>query len=93
MLHFVVDDNRSSFSEFAGKFGRDDRFKAIDKMRERESLFNEYMLEVRRREKGGSNNNHMERVRIMNISYFALLPKFVMFVNNLQFLYDVFIIF
>lgn len=42
---------RSSFSDFAQKFGKDDRFKGIEKMRDRESLFNEFILEVRRREK------------------------------------------
>lgn len=42
---------KSSFSDFAQKYGKDDRFKNIDKMRERESLFNEYLLDVRKREK------------------------------------------
>lgn len=42
---------RSSFSDFAQKYGRDERFKGIEKMRERESLFNEFIIEVRRREK------------------------------------------
>lgn len=42
---------RSSFSDFAQKHGKDERFKGIEKMRDRESLFNEFILEVRRREK------------------------------------------
>jgi hypothetical protein len=42
---------RSSFSDFAGKYGKDDRFKGIEKMRERESMFSDYVSEVRRREK------------------------------------------
>lgn len=42
---------RSSFSDFAQKNGKDDRFKGIEKMRERESFFNEFIVEVRRREK------------------------------------------
>lgn len=42
---------RSSFSDFAQKNGKDDRFKGIEKMREREGLFNEYIVDVRRREK------------------------------------------
>lgn len=42
---------RSSFSDFAQKHGRDERFKNVEKMRERESLFNEYLLEVRKKEK------------------------------------------
>lgn len=47
-LHFPF---RSSFSDFAQKNGKDDRFKGIEKMRERESFFNEFIVEVRRREK------------------------------------------
>lgn len=42
---------RSSFSDFAQKHSKDDRFKGIEKTRDRESLFNEFILEVRRREK------------------------------------------
>lgn len=42
---------RSSFSDFAQKLGKDEKFKGIEKMRDRESLFNEFILEVRRREK------------------------------------------
>ena len=42
---------RSSFSDFASKHGKDERFKAIEKMRERESLFNDYVSELRKKEK------------------------------------------
>lgn len=42
---------RSSFSDFAAKYGKEERFKGMEKMRERENLFNEYILEVRKREK------------------------------------------
>lgn len=42
---------RSSFSEFCQRYGKEERYKAIEKVRERESLFNEYLLDVRRREK------------------------------------------
>lgn len=42
---------RTTFSEFAQKHGRDQRFKGIDKMREREALFNEFMLQVRKQAK------------------------------------------
>nr|CAH7749856.1 unnamed protein product [Callosobruchus chinensis] len=41
----------SSFSDFAQKYAKDERFKGVEKMRERESLFNEYLIEVRKREK------------------------------------------
>lgn len=46
-----MNDFRSSFDDFAKKYSREDHFRAIEKMRERESLFNEYIVEVRKREK------------------------------------------
>merc|ERR1719357_314462 len=42
---------RTSWSEFSRENGKDERFKSIDKSRDRESLFNEYQLEVRKKEK------------------------------------------
>ncbi|RWS23164.1 transcription elongation regulator 1-like isoform X1, partial [Leptotrombidium deliense] len=42
---------RSSFGEFNQKYNRDERFKNIEKMRERESMFNEFISELRRKEK------------------------------------------
>ncbi|VDP15566.1 unnamed protein product [Soboliphyme baturini] len=42
---------RSSFSDFASKYGRDSRFKGIEKMRERETMFDDYVREVRRKER------------------------------------------
>jgi len=52
---------RSTFSEFASKWGRDERFRAVEKMRERELLFNEYILEARRQEDSDS-RGQIERV-------------------------------
>ena len=43
--------NRTTFSEFAQKFGKESRFKSIEKMRERESLYNEFMMQVRKQAK------------------------------------------
>jgi len=51
----------STFSEFASKWSRDQRFRAIEKMRERELLYNEYMVEVRRQEESES-RGQIERV-------------------------------
>ncbi|KXJ68605.1 hypothetical protein RP20_CCG002507 [Aedes albopictus] len=53
---------KSSFSEFAQKYGKDDRFKVIEKIRERESLFNEFLIEVRKREKEDKQNRR-EQIR------------------------------
>jgi len=43
--------SRTTFSEFTQKYGRDERFKNIEKMRERESMFNEYLSQVKKRER------------------------------------------
>ncbi|XP_058832418.1 transcription elongation regulator 1 [Topomyia yanbarensis] len=53
---------KSSFSEFAQRYGKDDRFKVIEKIRERESLFNEFIVEVRKREKDDK-QNRKEQIR------------------------------
>lgn len=42
---------RSSFSDFASKYGKEERFKAIEKMREREALFSDFVSDLRRKEK------------------------------------------
>lgn len=42
---------RTSFSEFSSKNSKDERYKSIEKSREREGLFNEYMVELRKQEK------------------------------------------
>ena len=39
---------RSSFSDFASRYGRDERFKSIEKMREREQLFSDFTSELKR---------------------------------------------
>lgn len=61
-------DCRSSFSDFAQKYARDERFKGVDKMRERESLFNEYLIEVRRKEK---EEKFQKREAVSGISWFS----------------------
>ncbi|GFR29138.1 transcription elongation regulator 1 [Trichonephila clavata] len=43
--------SKSTFSDFAQRYGKDERFKAIDKMRERESIFNDYLQDLRRKER------------------------------------------
>merc|ERR1711874_845495 len=42
---------RTSYSDFSREHGKDDGYKNIEKSRERENLFNEYQIEVRRKEK------------------------------------------
>lgn len=45
---------RTTFSEFAVKYGRDTRFKTIEKMKDREAIFVEFITAMRKREKEDS---------------------------------------
>uniref|UniRef100_A0A7N9AQ30 Transcription elongation regulator 1 n=1 Tax=Mastacembelus armatus TaxID=205130 RepID=A0A7N9AQ30_9TELE len=45
---------RTTFSEFAVKHGRDPRFKTIEKMKDREAIFMEFITAMRKREKEDS---------------------------------------
>ncbi|XP_031424585.2 transcription elongation regulator 1-like isoform X3 [Clupea harengus] len=47
---------RTTFSEFAARHSRDARFKAVEKMKDREAVFTEHMATLRKREKDGSKN-------------------------------------
>lgn len=47
--------SKSSFNDFATRHCKDDRFKAIEKMRDRESLFNDFIDDMRKREKEDKN--------------------------------------
>ena len=45
---FVCGASRSSFSEFALRYGKDERFKMVEKMREREQIFSDYLQELKK---------------------------------------------
>ncbi|XP_055310123.1 transcription elongation regulator 1 isoform X2 [Sitodiplosis mosellana] len=62
---------KSSFSDFAQKYGKDEKFKGIEKMRERESLFNEYIVEMRRREK----DEKIQKKETIRKDFLALLRE------------------
>lgn len=42
---------KSTFSEFSSKSGKDDRFKAVDKPRDREAYFQDFVTDMRKKEK------------------------------------------
>jgi len=52
---------RSSFNDFTAKYGKDDRFKGVEKMRDREQIFSDYLIELRQQEKEES-RTHREKV-------------------------------
>ncbi|KAM4037956.1 transcription elongation regulator 1 [Anomaloglossus baeobatrachus] len=62
---------RSTFSEFATKHAKDHRFKSIEKMKDRETLFSEYMVAARKKEKEDSKNKG-EKVKL---DFFDLLAN------------------
>ena len=45
---------RSSFSDFASKFAKDERYRGVDKVRDKEDLFKDFVSELRRKEKDES---------------------------------------
>jgi transcription elongation regulator 1 len=62
---------KSTFSEFSNRHGRDSRFKGIEKMREREALFNEFLTELKARQKEEAREQE-EKVRT---DFFAMLSE------------------
>lgn len=50
-FHSSPQSLRSNFSDFAMRFGKDERFKAMEKMRDREQLFSEYLAELKKASK------------------------------------------
>lgn len=48
--------SRTTFSEFAAKHSKDPRFKAIEKMKDRETMFTEFMAALRKKDKEDSKN-------------------------------------
>ncbi|XP_077052153.1 transcription elongation regulator 1 isoform X5 [Siphateles boraxobius] len=53
---------RTTFSEFAAKHSKDPRFKAIEKMKDRETMFTEFMAALRKKDKDDSKNK-VEKVK------------------------------
>jgi len=47
---------KSSFNDFANKYAKDERFKGIDKLRERETLFLDFVGDLRKKEKEERSN-------------------------------------
>jgi len=65
---------RTTFTEFSTRHSKDERFRAIEKVRDRESWFHEYVGELKSREKEETNRpNDKEKVRR---NYFQLLKEF-----------------
>ena len=48
---YIMTIFRSVFSDFAVKYSKDDRYRNIEKMRDREHMFSEYIQEIKKNEK------------------------------------------
>lgn len=61
---------RVTFSEFAAKHTKDSRFKAIEKMKDREALFNEFVAAARKKEE-----DWRQEVRRLNgsLNYYLII--------------------
>jgi len=62
---------KSGFSDFANKYGKDERFKGVEKMRDRESHFNEYLSELRKKEK----EERIVKEKQIRKDFFAMLKE------------------
>jgi len=54
---------RSSYSDFAAKYGKEDRFRGIEKTRDREAIFADFLVDLRHREKEES-RSQKEKVEV-----------------------------
>jgi len=74
--------NRMSYNEFAQKYGRDERYKIIEKSRDREAYFLEFQSELRRKEKE-SRSHKKDKVRVV---FFIFIVTSVYVVANVAWL-------
>ena len=59
---------RSSFSDFASKYSKDERYRGIDKVRDKEDIFKDYVSELRRKEKEESRH---QKEKVTSARYYA----------------------
>lgn len=64
-------NSKSSFSEFSAKYMKDERYKGVEKTRDRESMFQDYVVELRKREK---EDKHRDKEK-MRSDFITLLKE------------------
>ncbi|UJR30629.1 hypothetical protein I4U23_018153 [Adineta vaga] len=64
---------KTTFTEFSSRHGKDERFRAIEKIRDREAWFHEYVQELKTQEKDGSNRHNDKET--LKKEYFVLLKE------------------
>ncbi|CAF3434386.1 unnamed protein product [Rotaria socialis] len=64
---------KTTFTEFSARHSKDERFRAIEKIRDREAWFHDYMQELKIKEKQGS-SRHSDKEKLKK-DYFSLLKE------------------
>jgi transcription elongation regulator 1 len=64
---------KSTFNEFSSRHSKDERFRVVEKIRDREAWFHEYIQELKTRGKDGSTRHHDKEK--LKKDYFSLLKE------------------
>lgn len=65
IIRKIIRSFRSTFNEFSSRHSKDERFRAVEKIRDREAWFHEYVQQLKTREKeGSSRHSDKEKVRL-----------------------------
>lgn len=72
---------RTTYLEFSHKYGKDSRFKNIEKSRDRESLFSEFLVDLKRKERA-EKEKQREKVIWIFFIVFSFSKNFVFCKKN-----------
>ena len=100
-VYVLIGMYRMTFSEFACLHGKDERFKAIEKKREREAIFTEYVSDLKRscRQRDGQHKVsarsrtdevcvvYTDSILLQNLCFFVLFVPSCMALTTSLFLY------
>lgn len=59
----MIDIFRTTFHEFSSRHSKDERFRAVERIRDRETWFHDYVQELKTREKEGS-SRHSDKEKV-----------------------------
>jgi len=66
--------HRSTFSSFSTKWAKDSRFKAVEKSRDREAYFKDFVEELYKKEKEDKRKEREKVAKFLHISIFNQIP-------------------
>lgn len=70
-----------SYNELSQKYSRDERYKSVEKSRDRESYLSEYIAELKKKEKDA---RKMEKDKVRRLPYLLFLLLVVIIFNFLS---------